>query len=199
VVSESGQGSGNVARAQQILRAAGYKFADGQLKNPIGMPMPPLRIRYTAGNQVRQVECELFAQQMKPLGITVQVIPTDNLAATLTQGDYDVIVFAWPTTPFSYSNAVRLWVTGQGGNPGRYSNPHVDRLITTAASSTDEVLARELLNQASRRLTRDAYVLPLYQRPTFLALYDDIANVRNNSSLDGPQYNIAQWGFRSAG
>jgi peptide/nickel transport system substrate-binding protein len=41
--------------------------------------------------------------------------------------------------------------------------------------------------------------LPLYQRPTFIALYNDVANIRNNSSLDGPQYNIAQWGLRAAG
>lgn len=196
VVSDSGQGSGNTAKAQQILRAGGYRLDGGQLKTPIGMPVPPLRIRYAVGNQVRQVECELFAQQVKELGITVQVVPTDDLGGTLARGDYEVIVFSWVATPFSYGNAVQLWVTGQGSNFGRYSNPDVDRLITAAASSTDEVLARELLNQAGRRLTRDAYVLPLYQKPTFIALYDDVANVRNNSSLDGPQYNIEEWGLR---
>jgi peptide/nickel transport system substrate-binding protein len=199
VVSETGQGSGNLARAKRILNAAGYKMDGTQLKTPLGMTVPPMRIRYTVGNQVRQAECELFAQQIKQLGITVEVIPTDDLGATLSRGDYDIIVFAWVTTPFPYSSAVQLWVTGQGSNFGRYSNPDVDRLITTAASSTDEVLARETLNQADRRLTRDAYALPLYQKPTFIALYDDVANVRNNSSLDGPQYNIAQWGFRATG
>jgi peptide/nickel transport system substrate-binding protein len=198
VVSATGQGSGNLARAKQILAAAGYKIEGGQLKTPIGMLVQPMRIRYTVGNQVRQVECELFAQQVKALGITVQVIPTDDLGATLTRGDFDAIVFAWVATPFPYGGAVQLWVTGQGSNYGRYSNPDVDRLITTAANSTDEVLARETLNQADRRLTRDAYVLPLYQKPTFIALYDNIANVRNNSSLDGPQYNIAQWGLRAS-
>jgi peptide/nickel transport system substrate-binding protein len=42
-------------------------------------------------------------------------------------------------------------------------------------------------------------VLPLYQKPTFIALYDTIANVRNNSSLDAPPYNVAEWGFRATG
>jgi glutathione transport system substrate-binding protein len=198
VISQTGQGSGNLARAKQILSTAGYKIDDGQLKTPVGFPVPPMRIRYTIGNQVRQVECELFAQQVKPLGITVQVVPTDDLGATTSRGDYDIIVFAWVATPFPYGSAVQLWVTGQGSNFGRYSNPDVDRLIA-AASSTDEALAREILNQADRRLTKDAYVLPLYQKPTFIALYDNIGNVRNNSSLDGPQYNIAEWGFRPAG
>ncbi|MDQ3760380.1 MAG: ABC transporter family substrate-binding protein [Actinomycetota bacterium] len=197
VVSETGQGSGDVARAKQILTAAGYKIDNGQLKTPVGLPVPPMRIRYTIGNQVRQVECELFAQQVKPLGITVQVVPTDDLGATLSRGDYDIIVFAWVMSPFPYGGAKQLWGTLQGNNFGGYSNPDVDRLIDAAASSTDEALAKEMLNQGNRRLARDAYVLPLYQKPTLIALYDNIANVRNNSSLDGPPYNVAEWGFRA--
>jgi peptide/nickel transport system substrate-binding protein len=198
VVSETGQGSGNLERAKRILAAAGYKIDGGQLMTPIVMPVPPMRIRYTIGNQVRQVECELFAQQVKPLGITVQVVPTDDLGATASRGDYDIVVFAWVDTPFPYGGAVQLWTTGQGNNFGRYSNPDVDRLIAVAASSTDESFAKETLNQADRRMTKDAYVLPLYQKPTFVALYDNIVNVRNNSSLDGPPYNVTEWGFRAA-
>jgi len=198
VVSETGQGSGNLARAKQILATAGYKIDGGQLKTPIGMPVPPMRIRYTIGNQIRQVECELFAQQVKPLGVTVQVVPTDDLGATTSRGDYDIVVFAWVDTPFPYGGAVQLWVTGQGNNFGHYSNPDVDRLIAAAGSATDESFAKETLNQADRRMTKDAYVLPLYQKPTFVALYDNIANVRDNSSLDGPPYNVTEWGFRAA-
>jgi peptide/nickel transport system substrate-binding protein len=199
VVSETSQGSGNLVRAKQILAAAGYRIDRGQLKTAIGMTVPPLRMRYTVRNQVRQVECELFAQMVKPLGITVQVVPADDLGTATSLGDFDIVVFSWIATPFPYSGAAQLWTTGQGSNFGRYSNPDVDRLIAAAQNSADESLARETLNQADRRLTRDAYVLPLYQRPTFIALYNDIANIRNNSSLDGPQYNIAQWGLRAAG
>jgi peptide/nickel transport system substrate-binding protein len=199
VVSETGQGSGNLARARQILAAAGYQIDGGQLKTPIGLPVSPMRIRYTIGNQVRQVECELFAQQVKPLGITVQVVPTDDLGATMSRGDYDIVVFAWVMTSFPYGGAVQLWATGQGNNLGHYSNPDVDRLIAAASSSTDESFAKEALNQADRRMTKDAYVLPLYQKPTFVALYDNIVNVRENPSQDGPPYNVAKWGLRAAG
>ena len=199
VVSESGQGAGNVARAKQILAAAGYKIEGDQLRTPFGRPVLPMRIRYTVGNQIRQTQCELFAQQVKPLGITVQVVPTDDLGATMSTGDYDIVVFAWVATPFPYGGAVQLWGTGQGNNFGKYSNPNVDRLIAAAGSQTDEALAKEMLNQADRLMTKDAYVLPLYQKPTFIALYDNIANVRNNSSLDAPPYNVAEWAFRATG
>jgi len=197
VVSETGQGSGNLTRAKQLLAAAGYKIDGDQLTTFVGMPVPPMRIRYAVGNQVRRLECELFAQQVKPLGITVQVAPTDNLASTLSTGDYDIAVFSWIMTSFPYGGALQLWSTGQGNNFGHYSNPDVDRLIAAAASSTDASIAKEELTQADRRMTRDAYVLPLYQKPTFLALDNNVANVRDNPSLDGPPYNAAQWGFRA--
>ncbi|MGH3833213.1 MAG: ABC transporter family substrate-binding protein [Pseudonocardiaceae bacterium] len=196
VVGETGQGSGNLARAKQILAAAGYQIAGGQLTTPFGMPVPPLRMRYAQGNQVRHAECELFAQQVKPLGITVQVVPAADLSAVLSQGDYDIVVFAWNLSPFPYGGAMQLWGTGQGENFGHYSNPNVDRLLAAAAGETDGLLAKETLNEADRRLTRDAYVLPLYQQPTFIALRDDIANVRNNPSPDGPPYNITSWSVR---
>ncbi|MCA1673266.1 MAG: ABC transporter family substrate-binding protein, partial [Actinobacteria bacterium] len=148
-------------------------------------------------NQIRQTECELFAQQVKPLGLTVQVSPTDDLGATTDQGDYDVIVFAWVSSPFPYTGAGQLWSTGSASNYGNYSNPDVDRLINEANSTTDEAAAKQKLNQADRIMAEDSYVLPLYQKPTFIALYDNIANVRNNSSLDGPPYNVHEWGLRA--
>lgn len=197
VVSQTGHGSGNVEAAKRILTEAGYRIQNGQLITPDGRPVPPLRIRYTVGNQIRQDQCELFAQQVKPLGINVQVQPTDDLGGTLTEGDYDIMVFAWVGAPFPYSGAQQLWTTGSESNYGNYSNPEVDRLINAAASQTNAEQARQQLNQALRIMAEDAYVLPLYQKPTFIALYNNIANVRNNSSLEGPLYNVAQWGIRA--
>jgi peptide/nickel transport system substrate-binding protein len=197
VISDTGQGSGNLQKAKQILADAGYKIQGDQLVAPDGNLVPPMRIRYTSGNQIRQIQCELFAQQVKPLGITVQLVPTDSLGGTLSKGDYDIAVFSWMTRPFPYGNAVHQWVTGQGTNYGHYSNPEVDRLINAAATSTDTATANQKLNQADRLMTEDAYVLPLYQKPTFIALYDTIANVRNNSSADGPLYNVQEWGIRT--
>ncbi|MQA16200.1 MAG: ABC transporter family substrate-binding protein, partial [Pseudonocardiaceae bacterium] len=163
VVSETGHGSGNVEAAKQILTDAGYRIQDGRLLTPDGRPVPPLRIGYTAGNQIRQDECELFAQQVAPLGITVNVTPTDDLGGTLAEGDYDIMVFAWVSSPFPFSGAQQLWTTGSESNFGSYSNPEVDRLIAAAASTTDVEQARQQINQASRIMAEDSYVLPLYQ------------------------------------
>jgi peptide/nickel transport system substrate-binding protein len=47
-------------------------------------------------------------------------------------------------------------------------------------------------------MVQDAYVLPLYQKPTFLAVQTRFVNVRNNSTNTGPPYNTEEWGLRGA-
>ncbi|PXY26620.1 ABC transporter substrate-binding protein [Prauserella sp. PE36] len=196
VISETGQGSGNIEKAKQILTDAGYKQQGDRLMAPNGQPVPELSIRYTTGNQIRQDSSELFAQSAKQLGVTVNVSPTDDLGGTLESGEYDIMLFAWVASPYPFANAVQNWTTGQGNNFGNYSNPDVDRLLNEAAAATDRQDALAKVNEANRIMAQDAYVLPLYQKPTFIAAYDNLANVRNNSTLDGPVYNIGEWGIR---
>lgn len=195
------QGSGDVERARQILTEAGYtNIAEGQqLTRPDGRAVPPLRIRYTVGNAIRQTTAELIQAQVRPLGINLEIVPTDDLGGTTSTGDYDLIVFAWVQTPASFSNAQQTWLSTSDSNYGKYNNPEVDRMLNEAATSTDLAAARDVLNQAGRILAEDSYVLPLYQKPTIIAAQDNVANARNNSSLDGPTYNIEEWGLRAAG
>lgn len=198
-VTPTGQGSGDIERARQILTDAGYtNVAEGQqLTTPDGQVVPTFRIRYSTGNAIRQTQSELYAAYVAPLGISVEVVPTDDLGGTLESGDYDIIVFAWQQSPFPFGGAQQLWLTTSGSNYGRYSNAEVDRLINEAAGNLDPASARDQLNEAGEILTEDAYVLPLYQKPTLVSVRNEVANLRNNSSLDGPTYNIQEWGLRT--
>ncbi|MCU1661492.1 MAG: extracellular solute-binding protein family 5 [Pseudonocardia sp.] len=196
-VTPTGQGSGNIDAAKKILTDAGYTGVGTALVAPNGQAVPSFRIRYTVGNAVRQSECELFASYVKNLGINVTVVPTDSLGKTTSSGDFDIIVFAWVQSPFVFGGAQQLWLSTSGSNYGKYNNPQVDQLINEAAASTDIAAATKQLNDADKIMSDDAYVLPLYQKPTFVAVQNTVANVRNNSSLDGPPYNAAEWGLRS--
>ena len=191
------QGSGDIAAAKKILTDAGYTGVGSALKDKSGKAVGPFQIRYTTGNQIRQNECELFAAAMKQLGITVNVKPTDSLGGTLSKGDFDVIVFAWVGTPYPFAGNLQLWATDAGGNYGHYSNPQVDQLLKQAASETDLSKARDLTNQAGVMLSKDAYVLPLYQKPTYIAIYDKYVNIRDNATNIGPSYNVGEWGIKA--
>lgn len=197
VVSDTGQGSGDVEGAKEILTEAGYTGVGEELSDPDGNAVDTLRIRYDGGNQIRQSIAELFVETASELGVTVEIDPTDDLGGTLSEGDYDIMLFGWVASPFPYGGAQQLWHSESGSNFGGYSDPEVDKLVVEAAQETDTATANEMLNEADRIMTEDAYVLPLYQKPTFIAAYNDIANVRNNSTLDSPTYNLAEWGVRA--
>lgn len=199
VITDTGQGAGDVEAAQQILTDAGYQTDGDTLVTPDGDEVPTLRIRYSAGNELRQNECELFAQMVAPLGVNVEVDPTDDLPGTLSSGDYDVIVFGWVGSPFVYGSALQNWTTDQASNYGHYSNEQVDDLIQQANGQTDLQRAIELLNEADAIMSEEAYVLPLYQKPTFLAVSDRYGNIRDNATNIGPTYNVQEWGLKAEG
>ncbi len=165
---------------------------------PDGQAVPTLRMRYTTGNAVRQNECELFAGYAKQLGVNIDISTTDSLGDTTTSGDYDVIVFGWIQSPYAFNGAQQLWLSNSGSNYGKYQNPAMDELINEAAASTDVADATAKLNKADEMLSADAYVLPLYQKPTLVAVQNNIGNVRNNSSLDGISYNTSEWGIKAS-
>lgn len=197
-VSATGHGEGDVEAAKKMLTDAGYTIEGGKLMTPDGEAVPTFTIRYTTGNAIRQDQCELFAEMVKPLGIDVKIQTTDDLGGTLTEGEYDIMVFAWVASPFVYSGAIQNWTTGQASNFGHYSNDKVDDLIKQAAGQTDPKQAADLVNQADEIMAQDAYVLPLYQKPVFLAVNEKYANIRINATNIGPLYNVQEWGIRQS-
>ena len=203
-VAKYGLGTGDTAKAEQLLTSAGFKnvgAGKGGLEAPDGTKIPTFQMKYTVGNQIRQDTCTLFASEMAQLGITVAVSPTSNLGATLTQSgngfNYDIVDFAWVNTPFPGSASQPLYTTGGGGNYGGYSNKQVDQWMNDAATNSNQTQRLQDLNNADAQISKDAYTLPLYQKPTLIAFYPNVLNTRDNATSMGPTYNIEQWGLKS--
>lgn len=196
-ISPTGQGSGDVDKAKQILQAAGYTLEGGVLKKG-GETVGPLRFRHTEGNQLRATTGEIVQASLKQIGIDVKIEPTATLGRTLQQGDFDIMIFAWVGNPLFLGSAEQIWKTGGGGNYGSYTNAEVDKLIEEAVQELDIDKAADLINKSGEIMAKDAYVLPIAQKPTFIMVYDDYLNIRNNPTNSGAHYNNAQWGLKQA-
>jgi peptide/nickel transport system substrate-binding protein len=197
VVTPTGQGAGDVDKAKSILTGAGYTGVGTALKTPAGKDVT-LRISYTQGNTLRQQTCELIQNELAGLGIKVTVTPIASLGKTLASGDFDIIIFAWVGNPFPFAGAQQLWGSTSDSNYGHWVNTDSDKLLTDAASETDPQKAVDDLNQANTIMANDAYSLPLFQKPTFLAVYSNIANIRDDATSVGPPYNVQEWGLRAS-
>jgi len=194
----AGQGSGDAKSAASMLTGAGYKLSGGKLTMKDGTAFPTLTARYTVGNTIRLNELEELKRDVAKIGINIDIKSTSDLGGSLSHKpglDYDIIVFAWQQTPAAFQGAQQTWLSTSGSNYGSYKNAQVDALLNSAAGETDDAKARAELNQADKILSADAYVMPLYQKPTFLAFGDNAVNIRDNATQAGPPYNVAQWGF----
>jgi peptide/nickel transport system substrate-binding protein len=121
-----------------------------------------------------------------------------SLGKTLTSGDYDLIVFAWVGGPFPFAGAQQLWGSTSQSNYNKWVNAASDPLLKQAASETDATKAADALNQADQLLANDSVVLPLFQKPTFLAAYAQFVNIRDNATSVGPPSNVQDWGVRAS-
>jgi peptide/nickel transport system substrate-binding protein len=188
-------GKGDVAGAQKLLEDAGYaKGGDGIYAK--GGKKISLRISTTAGNALRETQGELFQAQMKEVGIDIKIANLDSqklFGEALPQGNFDIANFAWVNTPFAVSSNRDIYRTGGGGNYGNYSNKQVDDLFQQAQSEIDEAKSAELINQIDQLLTDDMATIPLYQKPTFIAYRNTFANIRDNSTSEGPFFASSAW------
>jgi peptide/nickel transport system substrate-binding protein len=193
-------GKGDVAGAQKLLEEAGYaKGADGIYAKD-GKKLS-LRFSTTAGNKLRETQGELLQAQMKEVGIEIKIANLDSqklFGDALPNGNFDITDFAWVGTPFAVSGAQDLYRTGGGGNYGQYSSKKVDDLFEQAVGELDEAKAAELGNQIDQQMTDDMATIPLYQKPTFLAVRNSFANIKDNATSEGPFYATPTWGQKAA-
>jgi peptide/nickel transport system substrate-binding protein len=194
----TGQGSGDVEAARQILAAAGYEGYDGGAGSlsKDGQTLPAFRLRSTSSSPARVTSRELIQSYLAEIGLEVQIEPADNLGTTLDRQDYDLIQFGWSGSPDFFNNGQQFWETGGSSNFGNYSNPRVDDLIAQERQVATLEESADLHNQMMEIVVEDAYVLPLYDSPVYVFVTDDYVNVRDNSNTSlRALYQHHEWGL----
>jgi peptide/nickel transport system substrate-binding protein len=193
-VTATGQGSGDVDAALEILEGAGYEF-DGQTLTLDGEQVGPFRLRATP-TTVRVTSMNLVQDYLADIGIEIIIETIDDLGAVLEGQDYDIVQFGWSGSPFFTGLAFQQWHSDIPSNFGNYSNPEVDELSELARSATTLEEAAEHTNAAAEIVTEDAYVLPIADVPVYIFVTDSYTNIRDNtaSSLRG-LYNHEEWGL----
>lgn len=186
------------AKAEKALTDGGYtKGADGFYAKD-GKKIS-VRLSTTAGNQLREQQGELIKAQLARVGIEIRIDNSPSkvlFGDRLPAGDFDIANFAWVGSVFPLSGAKQIFETGTDSNYGKYSNPEFDKLAKEAAAELDDEKQLDLANQEDVIMWKDLPNLPLYQKPTFLAVRNKFVNVRDNTTLEGPFWNSETFGLR---
>lgn len=152
--------------ARELLAKAGYP--DGF---DVGLDCP--NDRYVSPEQV----CQAVAAMWAKVGIKVNY--TSQSKSTyykkMLSGGTDIAFFGWASTPqldaYAILNSVIHSKSGKSGkwNPGKYSNPKVDKLIELIAKEVDMKKRQKMITEAFSIYKEEYGALPLYRQPLLWA------------------------------
>jgi glutathione transport system substrate-binding protein len=206
--TSGGLGDFDPAKAKQLLQASGMTMGSDGYFHPSSGPQAgkdlTFTISTTSGEPVRAEIEQLFQSYMKAIGIKINIqnySPNTLFGTVGPKSEYDIIEFAWVSTPFASANqSIYCSYTNAnlcGQNWNHYSNPQVDSLFTQAASTLDPAKAATLYNQIDSLLWKDMVTLPLFQQPQLYTWTSSYGNVLPNPSSSGLTWNAQTWGLKA--
>ncbi len=139
------------------------------------------RILVPITSGLRRQYARLIQEQLRTVGLDVRIDEVDlslMLERTKT-GHFDAVLGAWGTGPSPIDATLENWTRRGfgGGNPGRYDNPEVDRLLEQAAGEPNRAEATRLLRSAIELWNADAPAAVLYAPDNVAAVHRRVRDV----------------------
>ena len=206
--TSGGLGDFDPAKAKQLLQASGMTMGSDGYFHPSTGPEAgkdlTFSISTTSGEPVRSEIEQLFQSYMKNVGIKINIqnySPNTLFGTVGPKSEFDIIEFAWVSTPFPSGNiSIYCSYTNSnlcGQNWDHYANPQLDKLLNQAAATLDSTAAATLYNQADALLWKDMVTLPLFQQPQLYTWNSTYGNVLPNPSNNGLTWNAQTWGLKA--
>mgnify|MGYP000943279794 FL=1 len=145
--------AGNLAKAKELLKEAGYE-------NGVGLPE---MVYSTNDASYHKKIAEYLQQAWGELGLKVDVniVEWKSFTPQRRSGNYQIARDGWVMDYNDPSNILQLTQTGNGNNSSKYSNPEYDALLEKAAKEVDPQTRFGYFHQAEEMLMRDMGVTPL--------------------------------------
>lgn len=146
-------------------------------------PPKTLRVMYSVGQTVQEVQCMVMQQQLKKIGIDVEIQAIDG--STLqnkleTPGDtsYDMYCsgYIMGIDPSIYAT---LYTSGSAANYSRLSDEELDGLFKAGAVETDPVKREEIYVKAQQRLADLAVQYSIVTNKRILGVSADVGGVED--------------------
>jgi peptide/nickel transport system substrate-binding protein len=156
----------------------------------------------TAGNALRELTFEIVQEQLNEIGIEIKSEFGDAAVVFgpqgLAGGKYDLFMFAWVGNPDPAASVnIHSCNDPEAGtgvqNYQNYCNEEVTELLAESDRTVDPAARADLMNQADELMAEDMPILPMYQKPTFLAYDQTVQNMIDNATQFGPTWNAQDW------
>ncbi|WP_242614434.1 ABC transporter family substrate-binding protein [Actinomadura roseirufa] len=187
------------ARSNRLLDEAGWARR-GRYRAKAGRVLA-LRFVIPSGVPGGKQEGELARALLERVGVRVDIepVPADDVFDHyVTPGNFDIVPFSWLGTAFPVSPMKSVFARPHGDriqqNYSRAGTAAINAALDRAIAEVDPAKTHVLANEVDRLVWREAFVLPLYQRPQLVAVRADLANMGACGFLEPAYQDI---GFRN--
>ncbi|WP_155287383.1 peptide ABC transporter substrate-binding protein [Lacticaseibacillus zhaodongensis] len=141
---------------------------------------------------VQYVEAQL-EKLMPGIKIVIKTVPTQSAQQLRTEGDFDIALTGWGADFNDPISFLQIMGNNSSYNVGKYNNAQYNDLVTKASTTDANDAAKRWgdMVQASKLLTNDQAVTPLYQ---------SVYSWMQKSNVKGIVHNTAgtQWSYKTA-
>ena len=157
-------------------------------------PGKTIRVIHIDPNPRRTNEVALLKAACDPAGFNIQDVPlsSDKFGPTLSQGDYDIALFAWAGSGLLGSIPSEYLSTG-GRNYSGWNDPQIDTALNSLATLTDPSQALPLLETVDQRLAANYYTFPIFTFPGVVAMKSNIEGPVLNATQTQATWNMQDW------
>jgi peptide/nickel transport system substrate-binding protein len=179
----------SLTRARELLSRAGFSWgAEGKLRDAGGTPVE-LTIITSAANAPRVQMATIIQEDLRPLGVTVQVVPLENRAVldrVLRSHDYDAALMALasgdvdPTSEMNLwlsSGATHLWHLGQS-QPATAWEKEIDELMRRQLVALDPRERKRCYDRVQELVAENLPLIPLVSPDVLVGAREGLGNFR---------------------
>lgn len=185
----------DVEKAKKAFAEAGWKDSDGDGVLDKDGKKFEFEMQVNQGNKIREKAVTVIQQQLKKVGITVNIRVVESSAFTKNFQDkkFESIYYAWNIT--GDPNPKGLWHSTEiehGLNTVSYKNAEVDKLIDEDLQTFDKAKRKEILGKVDALIAEDQPYTFLYT-PTSIMAYP--SNLEGFNPQQTSLYNVHEWYF----
>lgn len=159
----------------------------------------------TLGDEFRETHFELAREALEAIGVELVgdfMTPSELFSSEVFFGGPDVwqiINFSWKAAADPHLGNSTYFCEGAAPsgfgalNVNRYCNPDVDSLVHSTNGQADQAERVRTYNEADAAYLEDLALIPLYQKPAFLAWNAELTGPELNISRSTDLWNVAAW------
>ena len=178
----------SLARARDLLARAGFSWKDGTLRDGTGIPVE-FTIVTNAANTARVHLATVIQDDLRQLGMSVQVVPIENRALldrVLQSHDYEAALMALGSgdadpngemNVWLSSGATHLWHLGQS-RPATAWEQEIDELMRRQLVTRDASERKRLYDRVQALVAENLPLIPLVSPDVLVGARESLGNFR---------------------